>query len=253
MCKEDILRKLTIKCFHIKEVEFGNKSNINDGKLILNKDSFKELSNEEDVIDEIKIHIIKPRDHDRYVNSIMDFIPISTKVLGKIGQGITHTLTGVYVMLTGADTDGKQMAEFGSSEGILNDKVSFGKSGTPSKDDYIIHCDVTLKSGLEFNRNLSLTIHRLCDNFIQDIRNILKSKDGRNADEKHEYYDRLRHGKKKVLIVKQIAGQGMMYDNQLFPNEPSGFTGGRSIIDLGNAPVIISPNEYRDGAIRAMT
>lgn len=57
----------------------------------------------------------------------------------------------------------------------------------------------------------------------------------------------------KVVIVKQIAGQGAMYDNQLFSKEPSGFEGGTSIIDMGNVPMIISPNEYRDGALRAMT
>ena len=27
---------------------------------------------------------------------------------------------------------------------------------------------------------------------------------------------------------------------------------GRSIIDMGNVPIILSPNEYRDGALRAM-
>ena len=36
----------------------------------------------------------------------MDIIPISTKVLGKLGEGITHTITGVYVMLTGVDVNG---------------------------------------------------------------------------------------------------------------------------------------------------
>ena len=51
----------------------------------------------------------------------MDIIPISTKVLGKIGDGITHTLTGVYVMLTGVDSNGVQTAEFGSSEGNLKE------------------------------------------------------------------------------------------------------------------------------------
>ena len=44
-----------------------------------------------------------------------------------------------------------------------------------------------------------------------------------------------------------------MYDNLLFPNEPSGFEGGISIIDLGNMPVVLSPNEYRDGILRSLT
>ena len=44
-----------------------------------------------------------------------------------------------------------------------------------------------------------------------------------------------------------------MYDNQLFPDQPSGYTGGLSIIDMANMPVVLSPNEYRDGALRSMT
>ena len=33
---------------------------------------------------------------------------------------------------------------------------------------------------------------------------------------------------------------------------PSGVEGGRSIIDMGNMPVLVTPNEYRDGIIRSM-
>lgn len=44
----------------------------------------------------------------------------------------------------------------------------------------------------------------------------------------------------------------MMYDNLLFPTEPSGVEKGISIIDMQNMPVLLTPNEYRDGAIRAM-
>ena len=58
--------------------------------------------------------------------------------------------------------------------------------------------------------------------------------------------------KKRVLIIKQVAGQGAMYDTFLFAKEPSGVEGGKSIIDLGNMPVILTPNEYRDGIIRSM-
>ena len=42
-----------------------------------------------------------------------------------------------------------------------------------------------------------------------------------------------------------------MYDNMLFTTEPSGIDG-ISIIDMANMPVLLSPNEYRDGALRAM-
>lgn len=43
-----------------------------------------------------------------------------------------------------------------------------------------------------------------------------------------------------------------MYDTWMFPDEPSGVEGGRSIIDMCNMPVMITPNEYRDGIIRSM-
>ena len=67
-----------------------------------------------------------------------------------------------------------------------------------------------------------------------------------------EYHDKVRPGKKKVVIIRQVAGQGAMYDTWMFPDEPSGVEGGRSIIDMGNMPVMITPNEYRDGIIRSM-
>ena len=70
--------------------------------------------------------------------------------------------------------------------------------------------------------------------------------------ERHEYHDVARPGKKRILIIKQVAGQGAMYDTSLFGKEPSGTEGGHSIIDMGNMPVIVTPNEYRDGIIRSM-
>lgn len=246
-------RRLLIKSFHIKEVCFGKKNDISDKKIVINEEIKHELASKYEIIEKININIIKPRNHNIWVNSIMDIIPISTKVIGNIGEGITHTITGVYILLTGADSNGKQMGEFGSSEGILSEHLMLGKAGTPSLDDYIINFDVILKPNLKFNRDLPLTIHRVCDEFIQVYRDILKKIDGRKADTVNEYYDIIRPGKRKVVIIKQIGGQGAMHDNQLLAKEPSGFIGGRSIIDLGNVPIILTPNEYRDGALRAMT
>lgn len=251
--EEKILRRLVIKSFHIDKVEIGNKFDLEKGILTIDSQLTNNIVKNEDLIEDIKVNIIKPGDYNREINTIMDIIPVSTKVLGDLGEGITHTLTGVFIMLTGADADGKQMHEFGSSEGILSEQMIFGRAGTPSKNDYIIHFDVTLKGGLPYERKLPLAAFRSCDNFIQNIRELLKEKDGRESSESHEFHDKIRTNSKKVVIVKQIAGQGAMYDNQLFSSEPSGLSGGISIIDIGNVPMIISPNEYRDGALRAMT
>ncbi|SHH01767.1 proline reductase cluster protein PrdD [Tepidibacter thalassicus] len=253
MDKERILRRLVIKSFHVDKVKFGDVNKFSNGVLVVDKEISNFLIEEDELISDIKIDIISPGQYDKYVNTIMDIIPISTKVLGRIGEGITHTLTGVYVMLTGVDEDGRQMHEFGSSEGILKDKLKFGMPGTPSENDYIIHFDVVLKGNQPFERKLPLAAFRACDKFIQNFRNVLKQMDGRDATESHEFFDKMRPNCKKVLIIKQIAGQGAMYDNQLFSDEPSGLNGGISIIDIKNVPMIISPNEYRDGALRAMT
>lgn len=251
--KEKILRRLLIKSFHIKEVLFGEKTKLEEGRLLINKQILKKYINASELIVNVNINILKPNQHSVETNTIMDIVPISTKVLGNLGEGITHTLTGVYVVLTGADEDKNQMHEFGSSEGILSNHICYGMSGTPKKSDYIIHVDVTLKGGIPYERKVPLEAFKYCDIFIQEIREELKEVDGRKATEVNEFFDKAREGAKKVAIVKQIAGQGAMYDNQLFSSEPSGLLGGVSIIDIKNVPMIISPNEYRDGALRSMT
>lgn len=252
MDNEIEMRKLVIKAFHINDIVMDEKTYIEKGILHLRKGIEEELIQNEPLIKKAKISIIYPQARDIFINSIMDFSPVATKVLGRIGEGITHVLTGMTVMLTGIDEDGVQVAEFGSSEGILNEQVIFDKAGTPSSKDIILHIDITLASGAGSSRPGPTAAHRLCDAIVQEIRDYLKRMNGRFCDEKHEYYDKIRPGRKKVVIIKQVAGQGAMYDTQILSREPGGFAGGRSIIDLGNMPVVLSPNEYRDGALRAM-
>ena len=251
---EDInLRRLVIKSYHIDSVEFGEENEISiDGKLTICKDTLNNLVKSEPLIEYINIQIVKPGEHDRFTNTIMDIIPISTKVLGKIGEGITHTLTGVYVMLTGIDINGIQTAEFGSSEGNLKDQLFLNRPGTPGENDFIISFDVTLAAGQGQVRSGPTAAHKACDKFCNEFRSKLKKLNGHKFTERHEFYDKVRPGKKKVVIIKQVAGQGAMYDTGLFSNEPSAMEGGRSIIDMGNVPIIVTPNEYRDGALRCM-
>ncbi len=155
-------------------------------------------------------------------------------------------------MLTGVDVNGKQCHEFGSSEGNLKDQLYLNRAGTPGDDDYIISFDVTLTAGMGQERPGPTAAHRACDKFIQTYREKLKKFRGEKCTERHEYHDIVRPGKKRVLIIKQVAGQGAMYDTHFFAEEPSGVEGGRSIIDMGNMPILVTPNEYRDGIIRSM-
>lgn len=253
MEKEIDLRRLVIKAFHITEVEEGGENKVTaSGKMTIEKKILDEILPKYPQLSKLDVQIIRPGEHDCYTNTMMDIIPISTKVLGKIGDGITHTLTGVYVILTGVDENGKQAHEFGSSEGNLKEKLYLNRAGTPGDDDYIVSFDVVLKPGMGQEREGVLAAHHACDEFIQIFREQMKKFRGDLCTERHEYHDVVRPGKKRVLIVKQVAGQGAMYDTSLFAKEPSGTEDGRSIIDMGNMPVIVTPNEYRDGIIRSM-
>ena len=143
------LRRLVIKAYHMNEVGWGEHNDITvDGKMTVSKEMIEELVESEPLIEKIDIQIIKPGEHERWTNTIMDIIPISTKVLGKIGEGITHTITGVYVILTGVDVNGKQTHEFGSSEGNLKEMLYLNRAGTPGDTDVIISFDVTLAAGM---------------------------------------------------------------------------------------------------------
>lgn len=252
MNNEIELRKLVIKTFHIKDIRFSERTYIENGILFIRKELENGVIEGEKFIKEIKLSVITQNNHDLFVNSIMDISPIATKVLGKMGEGITHVLTGVYVMLTGVDEKGIQVAEFGSSEGILKEQMVLGRAGTPAKEDLILHVDITLTAGAGSSRPGPTSAHRACDLIVQEVREFLKKLNGRLCDEKYEYFDKIKPDKKKIVIIKQVAGQGSMYDTQLFGKEPGGFSRGRSIIDMGNSPQIVSPNEYRDGALRAM-
>ncbi|MGL5232159.1 MAG: proline reductase cluster protein PrdD [Fusobacteriaceae bacterium] len=252
-------RQLTIKAFNVNSIKFGDKVTLNNGELTLKlAENYLELlkihGNIKKYIKSFKLTVINPKEKNIYVNSIMDFIPISTKVLGEIGYGITHTVVGAVVMLTGCDETKKQICEFGKSDGILSEKVKFGRAGTPEETDYIIHLDVEVYENAHVERECINTCHELCDIIVQEVREVLKRVDGKLAAERHDYYADTKQDeyKKKVVILKQVAGQGAMYDTRIFPAEPSGYIGGYSIIDCMNMPVFISVNEYRDGAIRAM-
>ena len=95
------------------------------------------------------------------------------------------------------------------------------RAGTPGDNDVIISFDVTLAAGMGQERPGPTEAHLLCDKFIDIFRAKLKKFNGNQCTEKHVYNDVVRPGGKRVLIIKQVAGQGAMYDTHLFPKEPS--------------------------------
>lgn len=241
-------KTLKIRAFHINEIVLENKFNLTDSCLTISK----EVPFDRQIFEDVIIQVIKPNQHHIETNTIMDIIPISTKVLGFIGEGITHTLTGVYVVLTGRIKNGEQLHEFGSSEGILKDHLKLNQAGTPNETDLIIHIDCLLNENRILNRESCNASFQLADDYLQNIRRVMKNLEHSKATETHLFEQPMRHDKPNVVLVKRTPGQGAMYDAMVFANEPSGFAGGQTMIDNSCLPMFLTINEYRDGAIRAL-
>ena len=245
--------RLTVKAYPVTELCYGEENRVTvDGRMTVCKNIADKILAQEPLIKEIDIRIIMPDEHQQHTNTVMDVIPLATKVLGRVGEGITHTLTGVYVLLTGVDESGRQVCNFGASDGILEEKIAWGRAGTPLKSDMLISFDVVLKEGSWADRPGPEAAHRACDTFCQIFRDQMKKFNGYKCAEKHVFQETYEPGKKDVYIVKEVSGQGAVYDTRMFGHEPCGFEGGKSVIDMGCMPALVTPSEFRDGIMRAM-
>ena len=72
-----------------------------------------------------------------------------------------------------------------------------------------------------------MAAHTAFDIITQEIREVMKELDDSFIVEDEELKSIRRPGKKKVVIVKEIMGQGAMHDNFILPVEPVGIHGGR--------------------------
>lgn len=246
-----VSRKLNVFSFEIEDVIYGENLCIKDKKLIIDPLYPQKLLNKYNHIENVNVRIIKPSERYLWVNSILDFWPISVKAEGKLGEGITHEISNVKVMLTAVENKGFQPANIGSSEGILENKVIFNKRGTPDKDETIIHVDVILKEGQGRTKEGIFSAHMICDEIVNKIREDLKQMNNYKDEVIFEEVKNI--GLPKVMLVKLVSGLGCMYDTAIFPKEPSGIIGAKSIMDYGNIQLFLSSNEYKDGALHSLT
>ncbi|MDU7252102.1 MAG: D-proline reductase (dithiol) proprotein PrdA [Clostridium sp.] len=251
--EDEIVSTLKKREFAVKKVELGKETSFKDGVLTIKEELCKEALKADSLVKKLEMDIITPDNRHVYSNTIMDVIPVATKVEGQLGEGITHILNGMVFILTGVDEAGIQVHEFGSCEGYLDEKIIYGKPGCPDKDDIIVrvHAIIQDKTGME--RRGPYAAHKACDVIIQEIRKVLKETPASEAEKEETFNQVKRHGRPRVLLVKEIMGQGAMHDNVMLPTEPAGVHGGRQNVDLGNVPVILSVNEVRDGGIHALT
>ncbi|HDF5578202.1 TPA: D-proline reductase (dithiol) proprotein PrdA [Clostridioides difficile] len=253
--EKKLLRSLTKKHFKIDKVEFADETKIEGTTLYIRNaaEICKEANETQELVVDMKLEIITPDKYETYSEAVLDIQPIATKEEGELGSGITRVIDGAVMVLTGTDEDGVQIGEFGSSEGELNTTIMWGRPGAADKGEIFIKGQVTIKAGTNMERPGPLAAHRAFDYVTQEIREALKKVDNSLVVDEEVIEQYRREGKKKVVVIKEIMGQGAMHDNLILPVEPVGTLGAQPNVDLGNMPVVLSPLEVLDGGIHALT
>ena len=252
--EEKVVRSLTRKHFKITEVKRGPETKIEGTTLYIREGIEADVIADQELVKDFHLEIITPDLYHTYSETIMDVQPIATKEGDSdIGTGVTRVLDGVVMMLTGTDEGGVQIGEFGSSEGYLDENIMWGRPGCPDKGEIFIKGNIIIQEKTNMERRGPMAAHTAFVIITQEIREVMKKLDESLVVDTQELKQVRRPGKKKVVIVKEIMGQGAMHDNFILPVEPVGVLGARANVDLGNVPVCVSPLEVLDGCIHALT
>ena len=252
--EEKVVGTLTRKHIKITEVKRGPETKIEGTTLYIREGIEAEVIADQELVKDFHLEIITPDKYHTYSETIMDVQPIATKEGDAIlGEGATRVLDGVVMMLTGTDEGGVQIGEFGSSEGYLDENIMWGRPGCPDKGEIFIKGNIVVQEKTNMERRGPMAAHTAFDIITQEIREVMKELDDSFIAEEQVLKSVRRPGKKKVVIVKEIMGQGAMHDNFILPVEPVGILGARANVDLGNVPVCVSPLEVLDGCIHALT
>ena len=249
-----VVRSLTRKHFAITEVKRGPETKIEGTVLTIREGIEADVIANSDLVKDFHLEIVTPKEYHTYSETIMDVSPIATKEGdAKIGQGVTRVIDGAIMMLSGTDEGGVQIGEFGSSEGYMDENIMWGRPGCPDKGEIFIKGNIVVQEKTNMERRGPMAAHTAFDIITQEIREALKKLEEDLVVDTEEFVQVRHPGQKKVVICKEIMGQGAMHDNFILPVEPCGILGARANVDLGNLPVCMSPLEVLDGCIHALT
>jgi D-proline reductase (dithiol) PrdA len=258
--RKKYLGSLVKRNYKINQVLFAEQTKIEGDILYIASDLCREsfIHADQNIVLDMALNIITPMEYDSYINTVLDVQPLAVKEKNCIlGEGVTRTLSGVVLAICGKDEAGEQISEAGSCEGILSEKIRFNRPGSIDKGEIIIKVDFLIKAGERMKRPGPLSCHKAADYIVEDIRLAILSlseKDFISGISEEQRFEYVRNtDKPKVLLVKEIMGQGAMHEKLLLPLQPCGIIGSRSNIDMGNIPIVLSPLEALDGAVHALT
>ncbi len=247
------INRLEKKYFEIEKVVLGDETKIENNVLTIDNSLCEKVIAKDNIVKSIKLEIVTENNYNVHSETIMDVQPIAVKETGELGEGITKVLNNVVVVLTGIDEKGNQIGEFGSSEGPLDKNIMWNRPGAPDKGNILIKAEVVIKEDMNMERPGPFAAHKAMDMITSEIRASLLAAEGLKEVNSEVFVHRSNKSKKRVVVVKEIMGQGAMHDNVILPTEPSGMMGGVPNVDLGNLPVVLSPLELLDGGVHALT
>ena len=250
-----VVREMTRKHYKIDKVVLGDETKIEGTTLYIRKAAATEGAEAQKLVHSLELDVITPDNYHVYSETVMDIQPIATKEDDyELGEGVTRVLDGVVMVVTGITEEGVQVGEFGSSEGYIDENMMWGRPGAVDKGEIIIRAHAVIDNKKNMERPGPIAIHTAVDHVTQEIRNAMKKDLTDDMVVETQTMKQVRRpGKKKIVIVKEIMGQGAMHDNFLFPTEPVGVLGAKPNVDLGNVPIAANPLEVMDGCIHALT
>jgi D-proline reductase (dithiol) PrdA len=248
-----LVKRLVRRHVTIDQVVLGPETKIAGRTLSIRDSLCQEALQTEALVTAISLDLITPERYSEYSHTILDVQPIAVKEQGDLGEGVTRVLDGVVVVITGTDASGVQLGEFGASAGQMAHSIMWGRPGAPDHGDILIKTNVTLQAGTHMQRPGPLAAHKVTDVLAQEIRQALQRVEAPSIAYTEELLHVRRPGQKRVVVVKEIMGQGAMHDNLLMPHEPVGISGAQACFDLGNVPIVVSPLHVLDGCIHALT
>lgn len=261
--RQNMSVSLVRRNYKISRVLLGERTEIENDVLYLSSDvcgrAFAQC--DRNIVLDMAMSVITPAEYSTYTDTVLDVLPLAVKEEGcSPGEGATRVLSGVVLMICGRDESGEQISEAGSCEGFFSEKIRFGRPGSVDFGEIVVKVDVLIKRGERMRRPGPLACHKAAEHIATEIRTAMLSLSEERFAARcavEEIFEHVRDAstrkKPKILIVKEIMGQGAMHEKLLLPMQPCGIAGARSDIDMGNVPVMLSPLEAIDGGIRALT
>lgn len=236
--------KLEHRRIHIKDIQLGNKTDVKNGVLTVNKEELVSELKKDTNVKEVKLDVARPGEKVRII-PVKDVIEPRVKIEGdgngfpgvstemaQLGDGKVNILYGAAVITVG-DIVGFQ-------EGVI-DMWGEGAKWTPFSTTYNLVVDIEPIEGLEPHeheatiRLAGLTAAEFVGEAGRDVEpdEIKTYEMGSHAEESEKYPEL-----PKIAYVEMLISQGLLHDGYIY--------GVNSQLIL---PTLMHPNEELDGAV----